>query len=336
MVINTFRDGKRFWGINNDENMTIDAIIGNPPYQVMDGGGKGSSSISIFDKFVELSIKTNPHYSSLIIPSRWFSGGKGLDEFRDKMLHDCRLRQINDFFDATTCFPTADISGGICYFLWDKSHHGQSLIISERNGCKSSMKRPLLEENCDAFIRFNESVSIMRKILALKEKSFESIVSTRKPFGDIKPYSSQKELKVYAYPNDGFISKTEVRQGEEYINRWKVFITKAYGERGDFPYFVIGKPFIGMPNEICTETYLLINTIPEKEICENVVSYMKTRFFRFCVLQKKSTQNAARNVYSFVPIQDFSKKWTDELLYNKYDLTKEEQNYIETVIKPMD
>ena len=302
----------------------------------MDGGGKGSSSISIFDKFVELSINTKPRFSSLIIPSRWFSGGKGLDDFRDKMLHDSRLRQIHDYFDATTCFPTADISGGICYFLWDKNHYGDCLIISERNGIKTSMKRPLLEANCNAFVRFNESVSIIRKIAVFKETSFESIVSARKPFGDIKPSLSKKELKVYAYPSNGYISTAELIQGQEYINRWKVFITKAYGERGDFPYFVIGKPFIGLPNEVCTETYLLINTVSEKKICENVIAYMKTKFFRFLVLQKKNTQNAARNVYSFVPIQDFTQKWTDELLYDKYSLTKEERIYIESIIKPMD
>ena len=337
VVVNTFRDGKRFWKINQDEYMKLDAIVGNPPYQQMDGGGKGSSSISLFDKFVDISFKLNPKYSSMIIPSRWFSGGKGLDDFRDRTLHDRRIRYIKDFFDSTYCFPTADISGGICYFLWDSIYNGDCMIVSQRNCADSSMTRPLLEDGCEAFIRFNESVSIVRKIQSRKEKSIENIISARKPFGDILPNSRKGKdfLYVYAYPDNGYVSSLNVEQNIQWINQYKVFITKAYGERGDFPYFVIGKPFVGNPFEICTETYLVVFTSDNCETCNNVVSYMKTKFFRFLVLQKKNTQNAARNVYSFVPMQDFSKPWTDEELYKKYNLTEEEIQFIESMIKPM-
>ena len=337
-VVNTFRDGKHFWKINQNEYMKLDAIVGNPPYQQMDGGGKGSSSISLFDKFVDLSFKLNPHYSSMIIPSRWFSGGKGLDDFRDRTLHDKRIRFIKDFFDSTYCFPTADISGGICYFLWDSKYKGDCMVVSHRNGMFSTMNRPLLEDGCEAFVRFNESVSIVRKIQKHKEKSIENIISARKPFGDILPSSTKGKdfLFVYAYPDNGYISRLDVEQNLQWINKYKVFITKAYGERGDFPYFVIGKPFVGCPLEICTETYLVVLTSNNYETCNNVVSYMKTKFFRFLVLQKKNTQNAARNVYSFVPMQDFRKPWTDEELYKKYNLTDDEIQFIESMIKPMD
>ena len=304
----------------------------------MDGGGKGSSSISVFNKFVDLSIIIHPQHLSLIIPSRWFTGGKGLDEFRDKMLIDNRINKIVDFFDSTTVFPTADISGGICYFLWTTKKHNLCEIISYVNGEITSMKRPLMEENSPLFIRFNKSVSILRKIFSQKEKSFNSLVSTRRPFGDINIDNSTKEDKifVYAYPKNGYISSKSISFGEEYIKQWKVFITKAYGERGEFPYFVIGKPFIGKPNEVCTETYLLIQGNNSENICKNIISYMKSKFFRFLVLQIKNTQNAPKGVYRFVPIQDFSETWTDEKLYKKYDLTKEEIATIEQMIKPME
>ena len=337
-VVNTFRDGKHFWKINQDTNMKLDAIVGNPPYQQMDGGGKGSSSVSLFDKFVDISFKLNPKYSSMIIPSRWFSGGKGLDDFRDRTLHDKRICLIHDFFDSTYCFPTADISGGICYFLWDSKYKGDCNIISERNGQSSSMVRPLLEDGCDAFIRFNESVSIIRKVQKNNLKSIETIISARKPFGDLVPSHNKREdsLFVYAYPTNGYVSRFDIEQNHQWVNKYKVYITKAYGERGDFPYFVIGKPFVGNPSEVCTETYLVVYTSEDKETCKNIVSYMKTKFFRFLVLQKKNTQNAARNVYSFAPLQDFSRSWTDADLYAKYGLTDEEVAFIESMIKPMD
>ena len=337
-VVNTFRDGKHFWKINQDTNMKLDAIVGNPPYQQMDGGGKGSSSISLFDKFVDISIKLNPKYNSLIIPARWFSGGKGLDDFRNRTLRDRRIYLIHDFFDSTYCFPTADISGGICYYLWDSKHIGDCRIISERNGHHSSMLRPLLEDGCDAFIRFNESVSIIRKVKRNREESIETIISARKPFGDIVPKHNKSEdsLYVYAYPTNGYVSRFDIEQNPHWVNKYKVYITKAYGERGDFPYYVIGRPFVGNPYEVCTETYLVVYTSDDKETCNNIVSYMKTKFFRFLVLQKKNTQNAARNVYSFVPLQDFTRPWTDADLYAKYNLTDEEIQFIESMIKPME
>lgn len=328
-----------YWqGTTSKKHMEFSAIIGNPPYQVMDGGGKGSSSTSLFDKFVDLAFSISPNYSSLIIPSRWFSGGKGLDEFRDRTLHDRHFRMLKDYFDATYCFPTADISGGICYFLWDKKHDGDCLVISSKNGKETSMIRPLYEENSQGFIRFNESVSIVHKVQQFKERSMETVISARKPFGDITPVNEKTNdfLNVYAYPQNGYIARSLVCQNTGWIDKYKVFVTKAYGERGDFPYFVIGKPFIGNPGEICTETYLVVQTADSIEICENIISYMKTKFFRFLVLQKKNTQNAARNVYSFVPLQDFSHPWTDKQLYDKYGLDLFEREYIETMIKPME
>ena len=318
-------------------NMKFDVIIGNPPYQLSDGGGTGSSAIPLYHHFVKKSIALQPRYLAMIIPARWYSGGKGLDDFRDKMLHDAHISKLVDYFNSEECFPGIDLSGGVCYFLWEKDNTKPCEITSIRGDKKSTMIRPLLEDGCDSFIRFNEAVSILRKTKRREFKSFEPIVSPRRPFGDLKHGEASNDLvKVYAYPNDYTLSRNRIGVNQKWIDTYKVFIAKAYGERGDFPYLVLGKPFIGEPKTACTETYLLIGPLKSKQEAENVISYIKTRFFRFFVLFKKNTQNAAKGVYSFVPLQDFSRPWTDADLYKKYELTQEEINFIESMIRPME
>ncbi len=317
------------------ENMKFDVIIGNPPYQMSDGGGTGSSAMPIYQYFVNEAKKLKPRYLVMIIPARWYSGGKGLDDFRKEMLNDKRLRKLVDYFDSEDCFPGIDLSGGVCYFLWNRDKSGECEITSILNKTTTTINRPLLEDNADSFIRFNEGISIFRKIHNTAFRSFESIVSARKPFGDIKK-SKEGKIKVYAYPNNFSISENEIKQGKELISKYKVMVAKAYGERGSFPYLVIGKPFIGEPESCCTETYLSIGSFDSISEAENVIIYMKTRFFRFFVLFKKNTQNAPKGVYQFVPLQDFSKPWTDEELYKKYNLSPEEISFIESMIRPME
>lgn len=321
--------------------MKFDVIICNPPYQLKDGGGMGTSAMPIYQKFVEQAKKLKPRYVSMIIPSRWFSGGKGLDEFRTNMLNDKHIRQLVDYFNASDCFPGVDISGGVCYFLWDRDNLGLCNIKSYKNDKVSEMVRPLLENNADSFVRFNEAIPILRKVQKYNEISFSTIVSSRKPFGlnandKIHSTESSHRYKTYAYPKNGYVDRNCVRFNNENIEKYKVFVSKAYGERGDFPYYVIGKPFLGEKGSICTETYLLIGASKSLEVTKNILSYMSTKFFRFFVLFKKNTQNAAKLVYDFVPLQDFSKPWTDEELYAKYNLSQEEIDFIESMIKPMD
>ena len=325
--------------INNPEkifNMRFDVIIGNPPYQLSDGGGMGTSAIPLYHKFVDQAKKLKPRYLTMIIPSRWFSGGKGLDEFRESMLTDRHIRKMTDFFNSEDCFPGIDLSGGVCYFLWNRDNQGNCEITSIRNGNVSVLERPLLESDCDSFVRFNEAIPILHKIKNRHFISFEKQVSVRRPFGCITVSKKKTDITLYAYPKNGYISRDNVHQQKGWIDKYKVYIAKAYGERGDFPYLVLGKPFIGEPKTCCTETYLLIGPYSSKKEAENVVSYIKTKFFRFLVLFKKNTQNAARGVYSFVPLQDFSESWTDEKLYKKYGLTEDEIAFIESMIRPME
>ena len=322
------------------KNMKFDVIVGNPPYQLSDGGAQASAK-PLYHKFIEQAKKLNPRYLSMIVPSRWFSGGKGLDDFREEMLSDKRLTKVVDYFDSNECFPGVDISGGVCYFLWERDREKICEITTIRSGEKSTMERPLLEIDNDSFIRFNEAISIYRKIKSLKEERFNKHISSRKPFGITTNAKGNKQngedtIKIFSFPENGFIKRNLVKQNESWINEYKVYISYAYGERGAFPYLVIGKPFLGEPNTCCTETYLVIRPFDSLQKCENVISYMRTRFFRFLVLLKKNTQHATSKVYSLVPIQDFSESWTDEKLYKKYGLTAEEIAFIESMVRSME
>ena len=325
--------------------MKFDVIVGNPPYQMEDGGAQ-ASAIPIYNKFVDQAKNCNPRFLCMIIPARWFAGGRGLDSFRDSMLSDRKLSIIHDYFDSNDCFPGIDLSGGVCYFLWNREYNGECEITSNLNGKTSKMTRPLVEEGASIFIRFNQAINIVRKVRKNGERPFSSFVSSQKPFGlrtyvQGKEKQSGRDILLYSNKNadkggEGYISLNEVVSHSEWVNSYKVYISRAYGERGEFPYLVTGKPFLGLPNSCCTETYLHIGPFSCKEESLNVITYIRTKFFRFLVLLIKNTQDAPARVYSFVPLQDFSHPWTDEMLYKKYGLTDEEIAFIESMIRPME
>lgn len=312
----------------------------------------GSSAIPIYHRFVLQAKKLNPRYMTMIIPSRWFTGGRGLDEFRDEMLNDKRIRAIHDFINAGDCFPGVEIKGGVNYFLWARDEQGDCKIYAhEGNAIISESERPLLEEGAETFVRYNEAISILHKTRKLNEESFSTLISANDPFGfDVRVENSYKRIhpkykkepfknSVVFYYNGwrkdglGFIGKDAVTKNTGWIDKYKVFVPKAWGIGNISKDWI--KPFIGDPNSCCTETYLVIGPFDKKYVAENVISYTQTKFFHFMLSLVKITQNTMKKAYSFIPIQDFSEMWSDEKLYKKYKLTKAEIEFIEKMVRPM-
>lgn len=321
--------------------MKFDVIVGNPPYQLSDGGAQASAS-PIYHKFVEQAKKLNPRYLTMIIPARWYAGGKGLDEFRAGMLNDKRLVEIHDFPETSDCFPGINIRGGVCYFLWNKESNGNCKITNYKNGQKSEVvERPLLEQGAEVFIRYNQAISILRKVRGKKEGVFSERVSVRKPFGlstDVRgeaiPFDGA--IKLFQTGGIGYINKNDVIKNTQWIDEFKVLV--PYSSPGDdsYPHLILSKPKISEPNSCSTETYLVVGPFATEKICKNVSNYMRTKFLRFLVLLLKPTQHVTQKTYGFVPVQDFNELWTDERLYKKYGITLEEQAFIDTLIRPMD
>lgn len=323
-------------------NMKFDVIIGNPPYQLNDGGF-GASAMPIYQKFIETAIELEPKYISMIIPSRWFAGGKGLDEFRSRMLADKRMKVLVDYPNAEDCFPGVEIKGGVCYFLWDSAHKGDCKVISMMDGnVVSEATRPLNEY--DIFVRFNESIGILNKIKAKNEATLDKKVSSMKPFGfrtffnDFKKKPFENSVKIYVNPSlgkVGYVDKDKITINTQWVDKYKVFLAMAAEGKGKYPNNIIGQPILAEPNSCCTETYLVVNTFESQLEAENLAKYIKTRFFRFLVSLKKNTQHLSKDRFSFVPDLDMSQEWTDEKLYQRYDITEEEQQFIESIVKPM-
>lgn len=322
------------------ENMKFDVIIGNPPYQMSDGGGgQGASASPIYHYFVETAKKLTPKYLVMITPSKWFSGGKNLDAYRKEMLNDKRIKEIHDYLDAGDCFPGVEIAGGVSYFLWERDYIGDCDVYTISNGSVSHVKRPLLEKGSDVFIRFNDSISIYKKVASRTEKTFSEIVGSRNIYNLKTDYKGHSTGNIKCYISSGYCyTELEHITGDKSsIEKYKVYVSYANGSAMKvIPYSVISVPFLGNPKEICSDTYLEIGSSEIKEECLNIISYMKTKFFRFLLSLKKCSPVASKQVYSFIPLQDFSKPWTDAELYEKYQLSQEEIDFIESMIRPME
>ncbi len=333
----------------------FDVIVGNPPYQLSDGGF-GRSAAPIYHQFVQQAKKLEPRYLTMVIPARWFSGGKGLDEFRESMLNDNRLRSIDDYLSASDVFPGIGLKGGVCYFLWDRDNPGSCRVTTRfKDWPVSTANRQLLEKGVDVFVRFNEGLSILKKVGAIEcgtseslslpeNKRFDRLISSLRPFG-IRTYFRGKakkaddDLLVYQNGGTGFISKSSITIGTELIDKWKIYVCRAApgtGNKDTYPHRIISTPFLGEPGSISSETYLCIGPFESKSQAESALSYLSCRLTRFLILLHKPAQDTTRKVYTFVPTQDWTKQWTDKDLYAKYALSASEIEFIEKIVRPMD
>ena len=324
-------------------NMKFDVIISNPPYQLSDGGGTGSSAMPIYQYFVEAARKIRPRYVVMITPSRWFAGGKGLDEFRQNMLNDNHIKYLVDYANSAECFPGVIIAGGVSYFLWDREYRGECTIENRKIDSVYITTRKLNE--FEFFVRDNVAIDIIRKVKAKAEKSFDSCVLSRNYFGLVSSENGHKEKQkedyiLFSLNGYSYIEKNKISDKNEIANSFKVIMTKAMSggnkPSSDGKYQVVSTIKILKPQEICTETYLILDYFNNIKNAKNLVEYVKSKFFRFLLLQSLTSINISREKFCFVPMQDLSRPWTDEELYKKYNLSQEEVDFIERMIKPME
>lgn len=330
-----------FWG-KDVKNMRFDAIVGNPPYQESDGGGgSGRSASSIYPYFFKQSVELKPDYISMIMPSRWFNGGKGLDDFRASMLSDSHISRIVDFCDSKYCFPTSDIAGGICYLLWDKKYSGNCLMKNVlKNGATFSNMRILNEY--PVLVSNNRAIHIIRKVLNQKELMLSEVVSSRKPFGLDSSASFDKDGDIFlrSSKGNGTIRRERINSGLDMLEKYKVITSKVSFEHAGVPdkdgmMRVLSVVQVLPKNSACTESYLVNGTFETEDEAMNMAKYLKTKFVRFLLMQMLASMNMTKSTYCFVPMQNFTKEWTDEELYAKYSLSDEEIAFIDSMIKPM-
>ncbi len=322
------------------KKMTFDVIIGNPPYQ-LDDGGNGASAKPIYHLFVEQAKKLHPRYLCMIIPARWYSGGKGLDDFRGDMLNDQRISRLVDFTDSKECFPGVDIAGGVCYFLWDADHSGYCEYTNHLKEKTTTVNKYLNEYSI--FIRYPIADAIVHKVYDYSEHKMDASVFPRKPFGLSTDYQASGNGHIKLRSNKGYfkVSKDEVTINRELLPEWKLIISYLTAEHAGMPdknglFKVLSTNEILEPESACTETYLLIGHSKSERDIRNLHKYLRTKFVRFLLLIASSGQHITRTTFQFVPLQDFSKPWTDEELYKKYNLTDEQIQFIESMIRPME
>jgi len=331
-----------YWDDQFGGIVEFSAIVGNPPYQ-KDDGGHGTSASPVYQNFVETAIDLRPEYVSMVTPSRWFSGGKGLDDYRDRMLHDHHLRELVDFPKLYEPFPNVKIRGGISYFLWDRSWNGPCTIQTMENGSPVGKPAARYLDEFDVLIRRNESVPILEKVLSRHEPTLDARVSSRKPFGlptnydggQDSPNGLSEPIKLYANQRIIWTERSEIMRNDKWIDSWKVLMTRVQGTSSATETQFLSRPIIAGPGTACTETYLVAGVFNDSFSASSYASYLRTRFVRFLVSLRKSTQDAARDVYSFVPDLSYDRIWSDDSLYSRYELSENEITFIESVVKPM-
>jgi len=338
-------------------NMQFDVIIGNPPYQLSDGG-QGASAVPIYNRFVEQAKALEPRLVTMIIPSRWFFGGRGLEAFRKSMLEDGRIRKLYDFHDSRHAFDGVDVAGGVCYFLWDRDNPGDCEVVGrDAKGGVTATTRALLEDGAEVFVRDNNGLPILRKVVTVEtgqpgmalpaEKRFERQVSSQKPFG-LRTFfrgnakkSAHDDVYVLQSGGSSWTPRDSITEGKSNIDKWKTFTSKSSSEHAgqadrNGMRRVLSRSGVLPPGSAMTETYVLIGAFDTKAEAHNCLSYASTKFFRYLVALRASAQDLPRSAYSFVPLQDFARPWTDDDLYAKYKLSPDEIHVIDSMIRPMD
>lgn len=317
------------------------AVIGNPPYQESDGGHEASAA-PIYHLFVDQS-KVIAERISMVTPSRWFSGGKGLNAYRESMISDHHLKTLVDFPKLYEPFPTVKIRGGVSYFVWDSAYDGPCLVQTIEGGKPASPAIRRYLDEYDVLIRRNEAVPILNKVAKHGEPTLEKRISARKPFGlptnyhgPNTPEGITNPIRLFESQREGWISRDGISVNSDWVDDWKVLLNRVQGTSAAIETKFMSTPRIAGPGSACTETYLVAGRFKSKEEAQNYVSYLKTRFVRFLISLRKISQDAARGVYAFVPDLDYSHPWTDADLYERYGISDEEISYIESIVKEMD
>ena len=323
------------------DNMQFDVIIGNPPYQLSDGGGAGSSARPIYNAFVNRAKALDPRFLTMVIPSRWFAGGKGLDSFRSEMLGDRRLKKLVDFPNSRDVFGGVDVAGGVCYFLWDRSWQGLCVVETVESGGVTRVERQLDAYN--VFIRDNRVLEVVEHVNSMGGDSFSNIVSSRRPFGlDASLRASVSgDTRLYSSSGDGWIDRNIVTRGENLVDKWKVLLSKTSSEHAgqtdkNGMKRVLSRVEVMPPGSVATESYLIVGPFGSESEAESAVSYLRTRFARFLVSSVLLTQNITRAMFEFVPLPPLDRIWTDDALYRAYQLRAEQVALINETIKEME
>jgi len=330
-------------------NMQFDVIIGNPPYQLGQSGGEavGGFAMPIYQQFVKSAKSLDPKFVVMVTPSRWFAGGRGLDEYRSEMLADKRIRALVDFPDATEAFHGTQIKGGVSYFLWDSSWNDTCEVTTIQGGKPAAPPTRRYLDAYDVLVRRNEAVPILEKVLKVNAKdgygNLASKVSSIQPFsirtnfrGADTPKGIKKPVRLIGNGGDTFIPRADVPRNDDWIDEWKVLLGAAYGAGEGYPHQIYNHPILAGPETACSETYLVVNRFKSKAEAERFGGYLRTRLVRFLVSLRKYTQHLYNERFQFVPLLPMNQKWTDEMLYKKYGITKDEVAFIESMIRPMD
>ena len=324
------------------DDMQFDVIIGNPPYQLSDGG-HGASAAPIYQLFVENALNLEPRYAIFVTPSRWMAGGKGLDTFRARMLADKRMRSIVDYPKLYEGFPGVKIRGGISYFMWDRDHHGPCTVQTMWDGQPTGPAIARYLDSFDVLIRRNEAVPILEKVRAKGEPTLSSRVSSQKPFGlrtffhgKPTPRALKDPIKLFGSQKVTWVERSDISVNAAWIDKWKVLMTRVQGTSAAVETKFLSKPIIAEPGTACTESYIVAGCFDSELEAKSLASCLRTRFARFLVSLRKPTQDAARGVYGFIPELPLDQEWTDAKLYKRYGLAKEEIAFIESQVAEHD